>query len=111
GAAGSAGQRAQARRAQDRPGEGRELGPPQARGTILMTPIPLDHAVAELLLRYAKLVVARGYVHNSLRLPGARRRGMDVPSRGERHLSVARRHDATGQAAIGWPEPRTRRGR
>src|SRR5262250_2379425 len=31
-----------------------------------MTPIPFDHAVAELLLRYAKLVVARGYVHNSL---------------------------------------------
>ena len=31
-----------------------------------MTPIPFNHAVAELLLRYAKLVVARGYVHNSL---------------------------------------------
>ena len=31
-----------------------------------MTPIPVDQAVAELLLRYAKLIVARGYVHNSL---------------------------------------------
>jgi len=31
-----------------------------------MTPIPFDHTVAEMLLRYAKLVVARGYVHNSL---------------------------------------------
>ena len=31
-----------------------------------MTPIPADQAVAQLLLRYAKLLVARGYVHNSL---------------------------------------------
>ena len=31
-----------------------------------MTPIPVDPAVAQLLLRYAKLLVARGYVHNSL---------------------------------------------
>ena len=31
-----------------------------------MSPISFDHDVAELLLRYAKLVVARGYVHNSL---------------------------------------------
>jgi ribulose-5-phosphate 4-epimerase/fuculose-1-phosphate aldolase len=31
-----------------------------------MTPIPVDQAVAQLLLRYAKLIVARGYVHNSL---------------------------------------------
>jgi len=31
-----------------------------------MTPIPVDQAVAQLLLRYAKLLVARGYVHNSL---------------------------------------------
>src|SRR5215467_2655788 len=59
-------QRAEARGAQDRPGEDRELGPPKARRTILMTPIPFDQAVAELLLRYAKLIVARGYVHNTL---------------------------------------------
>ena len=31
-----------------------------------MNQIPLDQAVAELLLRYAKLIVKRGYVHNSL---------------------------------------------
>jgi hypothetical protein len=31
-----------------------------------MIPIPFDEAVAQLLLRYAKLIVARGYVHNSL---------------------------------------------
>ena len=31
-----------------------------------MTPMPFDQAVAEQLLRYAKLIVARGYVHNSL---------------------------------------------
>src|SRR5262249_56534469 len=31
-----------------------------------MTTISFDHAVAEQLLRYAKLIVARGYVHNSL---------------------------------------------
>jgi ribulose-5-phosphate 4-epimerase/fuculose-1-phosphate aldolase len=31
-----------------------------------MTTVPFDRSVAELLLRYAKLVVARGYVHNSL---------------------------------------------
>jgi hypothetical protein len=31
-----------------------------------MIPMPVDQVVAQLLLRYAKLVVARGYVHNSL---------------------------------------------
>jgi L-fuculose-phosphate aldolase len=31
-----------------------------------MSPIAFDQAVAETLLRYAKLIVARGYVHNSL---------------------------------------------
>src|SRR6266436_8265126 len=31
-----------------------------------MSPIPFDQEVAQLLLRYAKLTVARGYVHNSL---------------------------------------------
>jgi ribulose-5-phosphate 4-epimerase/fuculose-1-phosphate aldolase len=31
-----------------------------------MNQMPVDQAVAQLLLRYAKLVVARGYVHNSL---------------------------------------------
>jgi|SRR3989442_6183490 len=31
-----------------------------------MSPIPFDQDVAQLLLRYAKLIVARGYVHNSL---------------------------------------------
>ena len=31
-----------------------------------MISIPFDQAVAQLLLRYAKLIVARGYVHNSL---------------------------------------------
>src|SRR5258706_814622 len=31
-----------------------------------MSPIPFDQEVAQLLLRYAKLIVARGYVHNSL---------------------------------------------
>jgi ribulose-5-phosphate 4-epimerase/fuculose-1-phosphate aldolase len=31
-----------------------------------MSPMPFDQDVAELLLRYAKLIVARGYVHNSL---------------------------------------------
>ena len=31
-----------------------------------MNQIPFDQAVAELLLRYARLIVARGYVHNSL---------------------------------------------
>src|SRR5262245_53463065 len=31
-----------------------------------MTTISFDHGVAEQLLRYAKLIVARGYVHNSL---------------------------------------------
>src|SRR5499425_737422 len=31
-----------------------------------MTPIPFDPTVAELMLRYAKLIVARGHVHNSL---------------------------------------------
>jgi ribulose-5-phosphate 4-epimerase/fuculose-1-phosphate aldolase len=30
-----------------------------------MTPIPVDQAVVQRLLRYAKLIVARGYVHNS----------------------------------------------
>src|SRR4030095_3361121 len=31
-----------------------------------MSPIPFDQDVAQLLLRYAKLIVARGYLHNSL---------------------------------------------
>src|SRR3989442_15105303 len=31
-----------------------------------MSPIPFDPAVAEMLLCYAKLIVARGYIHNSL---------------------------------------------
>ena len=31
-----------------------------------MSHVPFDQHVAELLLRYAKLIVARGYVHNSL---------------------------------------------
>ena len=31
-----------------------------------MNQMPVDQAVAQLLLRYAKLIVARGYVHNSL---------------------------------------------
>jgi ribulose-5-phosphate 4-epimerase/fuculose-1-phosphate aldolase len=31
-----------------------------------MTTIPVDQTVVDLLLRYAKLIVARGYVHNSL---------------------------------------------
>jgi L-fuculose-phosphate aldolase len=31
-----------------------------------MNQMPFDQAVAQLLLRYAKLIVARGYVHNSL---------------------------------------------
>jgi L-fuculose-phosphate aldolase len=31
-----------------------------------MTTIPADQTVVDLLLRYAKLIVARGYVHNSL---------------------------------------------
>jgi hypothetical protein len=29
-----------------------------------MSPMPFDQDVAELLLRYAKRIVARGYVHN-----------------------------------------------
>jgi hypothetical protein len=32
----------------------------------MVNAMPLDQAVAERLLRYAKLVVARGYIHNSL---------------------------------------------
>src|SRR2546426_4364766 len=31
-----------------------------------MSPIPFDQEVAQLLLRYARMIVARGYVHNSL---------------------------------------------
>ena len=31
-----------------------------------MTTVPFDPAVGELLLRYARMVVARGYIHNSL---------------------------------------------
>src|SRR3989454_4359039 len=31
-----------------------------------MSPIPFDQEVAQLLLRYAGMIVARGYVHNSL---------------------------------------------
>ena len=31
-----------------------------------MNPIPFDQDVAQLLLRYANLIVARGYIHNSL---------------------------------------------
>src|SRR4029453_5793806 len=31
-----------------------------------MSPIPFDPEGAQLLLRYAKLIVSRGYIHNSL---------------------------------------------
>src|SRR5215813_13844991 len=44
-----------------------------------MTPMPFDHAVAEQLLRYAKLIVARGYVHNSLGNLAIRVRHPDFP--------------------------------
>src|SRR5262249_19073020 len=38
----------------------------RARRLSTMAAIPFDQTVAQQLLRYAKLIVARGYVHNSL---------------------------------------------
>src|SRR3989454_3315022 len=44
-----------------------------------MSPIPFDQEVAQLLLRYARMIVARGYIHNSLGNSAIRAPWPDVP--------------------------------
>src|SRR5207247_6089201 len=41
-------------------------GADPGRAPLAMTAVPFDASVANLLLRYARMIAARGYVHNSL---------------------------------------------